>query len=70
MSSTYKTNYLGLNKFVGTDKPKMEDFNFDNEQLDSELSRWIMRWSFCLSLQQGRHSITSMERSLTFFLRC
>ena len=22
----HKTNYLGLNKFVGSDKPKMDDF--------------------------------------------
>ena len=41
MSSTYKTNYLGLNKFVGTDKPKMEDFNFDNEQLDSKFQEHV-----------------------------
>jgi transcriptional/translational regulatory protein YebC/TACO1 len=31
MASTYKTNYLGLNKFVGSDKPKMDDFNFDGD---------------------------------------
>ena len=36
MASTYKTNYLGLNKFVGSDKPKMDDFNFDNETLDQK----------------------------------
>lgn len=37
MSSSYKTAFLGLNKFIGTDKPRMEDFNFDNNRLDSKL---------------------------------
>lgn len=41
MSSTYKTTYLGLNKFVGSDKPKMDDFNFDNEQLDSKFQEHV-----------------------------
>lgn len=54
MSSTYKTTYLGLNKFVGTDKPKMEDFNFDNEQLDSKFQEHI---------ESGLH-ITEEERKL------
>lgn len=34
MPSSNKTPYLGLNKFVGTDKPKMADFNADNQILD------------------------------------
>lgn len=37
MSSSYKTQFLGLNRFVGSDKPKMDDFNFDNSQLDSRI---------------------------------
>ena len=38
MSSTYKTTNLGLNQFVGSDRPKMEDFNFDNQLIFSFLS--------------------------------
>ena len=41
MTSTYKTNYLGLNKFVGSDKPKMDDFNFDNETLDQKFQEHV-----------------------------
>ena len=37
MSSSNKTNYLGLNQFVGSDKPKMEDFNADNRLLDEKI---------------------------------
>ena len=35
MPSSNKTSYLGLNKFIGTDKPKMADFNEDNRILDT-----------------------------------
>ncbi len=38
MSSTNKTDYMGLNSWVGADIPKMEDFNTDNEILDSVIS--------------------------------
>lgn len=41
MSSTYKTTYLGLNKFVGTDRPKMDDFNFDNETVDQKFQEHV-----------------------------
>ena len=34
MPSSNKTEKLGLNAFIGSDKPKMDDFNFDNAQLD------------------------------------
>lgn len=37
MSSTYKTPYLGLNKYIGTDKPKMDDYNYDNNQLENKI---------------------------------
>lgn len=37
MASSGKTP-LGLNRWVDTDKPKMEDFNQDNEILDREIS--------------------------------
>ena len=35
MSSTNKTDHLGLNNWLGTDKPKREDFNFDNNLIDN-----------------------------------
>ncbi len=41
MSSSYKTNYLGLNRFVGTDHPKMEDVNFDNQTIDAKFQEHI-----------------------------
>ena len=41
MSSSNKTNYLGLNQFVGSDKPKMEDFNADNRLLDEKIQQHI-----------------------------
>ena len=41
MASTYKTNYLGLNKFVGSNKPKMDVFNFDNETLDQKFQEHV-----------------------------
>ena len=37
MSSSYKTPNLGLNSWIGTDKPKRSDFNADNEILDETL---------------------------------
>ena len=35
MPSTYKTQHLGLNSYIGTDKPKRTDFNSDNERIDA-----------------------------------
>ncbi len=37
MPSTNKTAFLGLNKWLGSDKPKMEDFNTDNQKLDNAI---------------------------------
>ncbi|MEF2562723.1 MAG: hypothetical protein UI647_08070 [Negativibacillus sp.] len=41
MSSSNKTGYLGLNQFVGSDKPKMEDFNADNRLLDEKMQQHV-----------------------------
>lgn len=38
MSSTNKTQNLGLNSWIGADVPKREDFNNDNTILDSVIS--------------------------------
>lgn len=37
MPSTYKTQHLGLNSYIGTDKPKRTDFNGDNERIDAAI---------------------------------
>ena len=34
MPSKYKTSFLKLNRYVGTDKPRMDDFNKDNLLID------------------------------------
>lgn len=34
MPSTNKTPFLKLNSWLGTDKPKREDFNADNQKID------------------------------------
>lgn len=38
MSSTNKTKKLGLNSWIGSDKPKRIDFNTDNEIIDKAVS--------------------------------
>lgn len=35
MPSSSKTTKLKLNKFVGSDKPKMDDINYDNAQIET-----------------------------------
>lgn len=39
MPSTNKTPYLGLNKWQNTDKPKMSDFNADNQLVDDVIKQ-------------------------------
>lgn len=38
MSSTNKTENIRLNSWLASDKPKREDFNYDNEQLETVLT--------------------------------
>lgn len=40
MASTYKTN-LGFNKWLESDKPRMEDFNRDNELVEDKIQQLI-----------------------------
>lgn len=35
MGSAQKTDFLSLNKWISTDIPKREDFNYDNETIDN-----------------------------------
>ena len=37
MSSTNKTTHLKLNSWIGSDKPKRVDFNYDNEVIDKTI---------------------------------
>lgn len=37
MSSTLKTNHYSLNSWIGSDRPKREDFNYDNQKIDGAL---------------------------------
>ena len=41
MPSSKKTEHMGLNQFIGSDHPKMEDFNFDNTQIDQKFQEHI-----------------------------
>lgn len=38
MASSNKTAALGLNRWTGADKPKMEDFNADNSKIDAAVA--------------------------------
>ena len=40
MPSSNKTTYLELNNWVGTDKPKRDDFNQDNQKIDAKLQQF------------------------------
>ena len=48
MASTNKTEHLSLNQWVLTDKPRMDDFNSDNQKLDQAVG--------CLLYTSNRHS--------------
>ncbi len=41
MSSTNKTTNLGLNSWIGSDKPRREDFNLDNSIIDTKLGEHL-----------------------------
>ncbi len=37
MGSAQKTDFLSLNKWIRTDNPKREDFNYDNATIDNAI---------------------------------
>lgn len=41
MSSTNKTNFLGLNSWIGSDVPKRGDFNQDNALVDEAIGNHV-----------------------------
>ncbi len=53
MPSTHKTDYLGLNQWLGSDKPKRTDFNEDNERIDAAVQTHVL---------DGQLHITQEER--------
>lgn len=42
MASSGSTKHLNLNQWQGSDKPKMEDFNSDNQKIDQQLGLHLM----------------------------
>lgn len=54
MGSTNKTEDLELNQWIGSDVPKMEDFNRDNEILDKTISEHIWNISKHVTAQQKK----------------
>ncbi len=54
MSSTNKTEELELNQWIGSDIPKMEDFNRDNEIIDKTLGEHIWDVSKHVTAEQKK----------------
>ncbi|WP_448901466.1 hypothetical protein [Eubacterium sp.] len=54
MGSTNKTDELELNQWIGSDVPKMEDFNKDNEIIDKILGEHIWDISKHVTAQQKK----------------
>lgn len=54
MSSTNKTEELGLNQWIGSDIPKMDDFNSDNAKIDKTVGEHIGDSSIHVTAQQKR----------------
>ena len=54
MASTNKTETLGLNQWIGSDKPKMEDFNSDNRLIDTALAGHRADQTVHVSAQERR----------------
>ena len=52
MASSNKTEYLGLNRWIGSDRPMMEDFNADNQRLDLAVGPHL--------LDQALHAVPAM----------
>ncbi len=52
MSSNSKTPLLGLNSWAGSDKPKRDDFNYDNEVIDTVVGEHINDQDLHLSTEE------------------
>lgn len=60
MSSTLKTNHYSLNSWIGSDKPKREDFNYDNQKIDGVLH--TLETQMTSHEEDGTAHITAQER--------
>ncbi|MEG1993934.1 MAG: hypothetical protein RR048_03405, partial [Oscillospiraceae bacterium] len=64
MPSSYKTSFLKLNRFIGIDKPKMDDFNNDNMVIDNELKSQSEKIAAVQShVSDTQNHITPQERA-------
>lgn len=63
MPSKYKTSFLKLNRYVGTDKPRMDDFNTDNLLLDNKFKEQSEKITNLLTHSTNtQNHITNEER--------
>ncbi|RPF42273.1 hypothetical protein EDD70_2614 [Hydrogenoanaerobacterium saccharovorans] len=49
MPSTHKTPFLNLNQWLGSDKPKRDDFNQDNINIDNNIRSHVQNTSVHIS---------------------
>lgn len=56
MASSGSTKHLNLNQWQGSDKPKMEDFNSDNQKIDEQLGAHLA--------DEGLHLNQSIRQAL------
>lgn len=61
MPSSTKTSNLSLNKWLGTDKPKKDDFNADNALVDAAFARLDTSIANVSSAQQAAKQNTDAE---------
>lgn len=61
MPSSYKTEHLGLNRWIGTDKPKRSDWVADNEKTDSAIKQ-LESTQCSHSSDTGMH-VTAVEKN-------
>lgn len=52
MGSSYKTDYLNLNKWIASDKPKRTDFVQDNIIIDSAINKHIEEFNGHISVDE------------------
>ena len=60
MGSAQKTDFLSLNKWISTDIPKREDFNYDNATIDNAIKEHTNDMSKHIS--QSERSVIRQER--------
>ncbi len=66
MPSSSKTSVLGLNQFVGSDKPKMDDFNYDNNKLETLVGGHLEDGTCHLTAAERERYLTGQTACLTY----